>query len=391
MGVKITSAYAGEVLDALLVKVTTGNELVSKGLIRLEPNVSDKFNIPRLKTGKMLQKRKEQPVESDSKGDFTIDEKVLKPEEFMAFTTFNPRSFERFWRDFQPTGELVFSELPKHVQNTLLAELAKVVDFELGDHFVNGVFGPGENQFFNGILTRIVADKDVLKVGAMCGTMTDKLKAVYAQIPKALKAHPKLRILMSVEDADKYDDELSAQTSKGADVTTKNVARFKNIPIEVLSAFPEGVIVATICGMDLDTNLWGAVSLVNDFSAVMIGKLTNAGEKYFFKMLMKVDTQIAFGEEVVLYDERSAFEVSATEVSFVAAGEVKTVNVTACCDYTVSGKVDGFTQSKAGGVITITAIENAAFVAREGVFTVKLKNDTKETIEISVNQAGVTE
>jgi hypothetical protein len=53
--------YNGEVLEQLLTLAATGNELVERGLIHIEPNVSTKFHIPRLKTGTMLRKRVEQP------------------------------------------------------------------------------------------------------------------------------------------------------------------------------------------------------------------------------------------------------------------------------------------------------------------------------------------
>lgn len=306
MAVNITSAYSGEVLERLLVRATTGNELVEKGLIHLEPNVTDKFYIPRLRTGKMLRKRVEQPVDTDSKGDFSIDERALIPVEFMAFTTFNPRSFEKFWRPWQPNGELVFAELPPEAQNALLAELAKVVDFELGGHFINGEAGTDDDHLFNGILTRIVADTDVIKVTETSTSQTERLKAVVKKIPVAIRNNPKMRFLMSVGDADKYDDELAAQAYKGANITDLNAMRFKGIKIEPLAQWPDDVIVATYCGMDYDTNLWAGVNSVNDFDAIKIDRLTNAGERYFFKMLMKADTNIAWGEHVVLLDNRVA-------------------------------------------------------------------------------------
>lgn len=390
MAVNVQTAYSGEVLQNLLVKATTENELVNRGLIRLEPNVSDKVYLPRMKTGSMLQKRKEQPEDGDSKGDFNYDERALEPQEFMAFTTFNPRSFENIWKQWQPTGELVFRELPKSVQNTLLSELAKVVNFELGDLFINGVHGSGDKQLFNGILTRIIADKDVIRVTAQCGTMKEKLRAIYAKIPKEVRKSPGLKILMSVEDFDKYDDELSDQSNKGADVTTTNPRRFKNIPIEDLSAWPEGVIVATICGMDLSTNLWAGVSMVNDFSAVKIDRLTNAGEKYFFKMLMKADTAIAFGEEVVLYDERGVLSITPETLEFAAAGETKTVTVTSCCGYTLSGKAAGFTATKNGDTVSIVAAANTATEVRGGKFVLTASDGSKTKVEIAVNQLGAT-
>lgn len=307
MAINITTAYAGEVLDRLLVRATTGNQLVEKGLMHLEPNVNDKFYIPRLRATNMLRKRIEQPTDDDSKGNFNVDERVVIPVEFMAFTTFNPRSFEKIWRQWQPKGDLVFRELPTSVQNAMLDEMSKVVNFELGLHFVKGVYGNDDAHLFNGITTRILADKDVVAVPVPAqNTMIARLKGLVKAIPETLRENPKLKILMSVTDADMYDDELTAQASKGANYTDMNAKRFKGITIETVSGWPTGLLVATICGMDYDTNLWAGVSAINDFDAIKIDRLTNAGEKYFFKMLMKADTQIAFGEDVVLMDARSA-------------------------------------------------------------------------------------
>lgn len=112
----IQTNYGGEFLNRLLTLVTTGNELFERGLIHMEQNVSDKYSIPRMQLSKILQKRVEQPTEANSKGQFTIDERVLQPQDVMAYTEFNPRSFEKFWKPFQPTGELVFGELPSNVQ-----------------------------------------------------------------------------------------------------------------------------------------------------------------------------------------------------------------------------------------------------------------------------------
>ena len=91
MAINITSVYAGEVLDTLLVRATTANELVDGGHIHMEPNIQKKFTIPRLKVGKMLQKRKEQPTEEDSKGDFNVTEKYLEPHSEKYLAPLRPR------------------------------------------------------------------------------------------------------------------------------------------------------------------------------------------------------------------------------------------------------------------------------------------------------------
>jgi len=298
--------YSGEVLEKLLTLATTTNELVEKGLIHVEPGVSEMFSIPRLKTGKMLRKRVEQPKDSDSKGDFTYSEVELKPVDFMAFTTFNPRSFETIWRKWQPKGELVFAELPADAQNELLAALAQQVTFELGKHFIVGEEGNDDDHLFNGILTRILANDEIIKVKCSETSMLKKLKAVRDKIPTPMRANPGLKILMSVEDFDRYDEELTAQPNKGANYTDTNVSRYKGIAIESLANWPSGVIVATITGMGTATNLWAAVNLKDDMNVIKIGLLENAGERYFFKMLMKADTNVAFGEECVVLDTRNS-------------------------------------------------------------------------------------
>lgn len=307
--ITIKSNYGGEFLEQLLVKVTTGNELVSGGHIRVVPGVKKKYSIPRLLTSKMLQKRIEQPKEGDEKGKFDIDEVVLEPLDFMAFTTFNPRAFEQIWRPFQPTGNLVFRELDPAVQIQLVQELAKVVDFELGYHYINGTAGTGADEFFDGLLSRIISHPNTIKAGTASTPIAQanviaSLEAVRNKIPKAVRRSPNLKYFMSVDDADLYDDTLTKREHKGANYTERNLERYKGVRIVPLVDWPKDVIVAAVASIDLDSNFWAAVDFADDEEIVLIDKLTNAGEKYFFKLLMKADTQIVFGSEIVLLDNR---------------------------------------------------------------------------------------
>lgn len=312
MAINISTVYAGEVLERLLVRATTSNELVDGGHIHVEPNIQKKFTIPRLKVGKMLQKRKEQPTEEDSKGDFDVTEKYLEPQDVMAFTTFNPRAFEKFWRPFQPKGNLVFRELPPEAQNAMLDEMAKVINFELGYEFINGEKGEAEGKYFDGILTRIVASNSVVKVTDSVAAITEQnilatLKKVVTKIPKAMKAaniKPRVKIFMSVTNSEMYDYVLTEKPYKGVDYTAMSPERFKGYKIVPLADWPDDVIVAGIGSADMDSNFWAGVDYADDSDVIQIDKLTNAGEKYFFKMLMKADTNIVFDEDIVLYDGR---------------------------------------------------------------------------------------
>ena len=390
--------YNGEVLEKILTLATTGNDLVEKGLIMVIPGVEKKISLPRIKTGRMLQKRKENPTLEDSKGNFNYSEKSLDPEDFMAFTTFNPRAFEHIWRKWQPKGNLVFSELPPEAQNTLLDELSKSVKFELGWHYINGEFGDDDDHLFDGILTQAARDTEVVVVSAPSDTssMLAKLKAVRAAVPKALRENPNLRILMSIDDFDKYDNELTEREYKNASETDLNKKRYKGITIETLNSWPDDLIVATICSPSADGNLFAGVNLQDDEEVIQIDKWMNSSELYFFKLLMKADTNIAFGEEFVVLDTRKSpvfkpaektLSADPTEVTIKPEGGSQDIAVTASGEFSVSASPAGFTVSPTDNGIRISAAANTTGKDKSGAVTLTLDSDKAKTVKITVSQA----
>ena len=390
--------YNGEVLEKILTLATTGNDLVEKGLIMVIPGVEKKISLPRIKTGRMLQKRKENPTLEDSKGNFNYSEKSLDPEDFMAFTTFNPRAFEHIWRKWQPKGNLVFSELPPEAQNTLLDELSKSVKFELGWHYINGEVGDDDDHLFDGILTQAARDTEVVVVSAPSDTssMLAKLKAVRAAVPKALRENPNLRILMSIDDFDKYDNELTEREYKNASETDLNKKRYKGITIETLNSWPDDLIVATICSPSADGNLFAGVNLQDDEEVIQIDKWMNSSELYFFKLLMKADTNIAFGEEFVVLDTRKSpvfkpaektLSADPTEVTIKPEGGSQDIAVTASGEYSVSASPAGFTVSPTDNGIRISAAANTTGKDKSGAVTLTLDSDKAKTVKITVSQA----
>lgn len=389
--------YNGEVLEQILTLAATGNELVEKGLIMVIPGVEKKISLPRMKTGKMLQKRKEMPGVDDSKGNFNYDEKSLDPKDFMAFTVFNPRAFEQIWRKWQPKGNLVFAELPPEGQNTLLAELSKQVKFELGDHFINGEYGSDDDHLMDGILTQMAKDKECIIIDSEEDTMIGKLKAVRRAIPKAIRNNPNLRIIMSINDFDKYDDELTEREAKNTSETDVNSKRYKGITIETLAAWPDDLIVATLCSMGADGNLFAAVNLQDDEDVIQIDKVSNAGELYFFKLLMKADTNIAFGEETVILDtredpvfvgEEKTISADPTSVTIPPEGGSQEVTVTASGEYEVSAAPEGFSVEEIEKGIKISAETNATGSPRSGSVTLTLKSERSKTATVTISQAN---
>ena len=389
--------YNGEVLENILVLASTGNEIVDKGLINVIPGVEKKVAIPKMKTGKMLQKRKENPTVDDSKGNFNYSEKSLVPHDFMAFTVFNPRAFETIWKKWQPKGNLVFAELPPEGQNALLEALSRQCKFELGEQYINGEYGDDDDHLMNGIITQMAKDDDVIIVAKPTDTtMTGKLKAMRKQIPKAIATHPNLRYLMSVADWQQFDDELTARENKNTDETQVNVKMYKGVKIETLAAWPDGLIVATLCAPDESGNLFAAVNLQDDEDVIQIDKVSNASELYFFKLLMKADTNIAFGEQTVVLDTRANAVFNATEESvtldksalnFTAEGGEQNVTVIATGSYSYTSAPKGYTIEETDKGVSITAEPNTGTADVSGKITFSLDSDKTKNAVLTLTTA----
>lgn len=372
MSVKVdTNSYAGEVAKVILSRALLGNQLVERGLINILPNVHHEIALPRVKMTKVLQERKSNPdVPTDAQGQWIISERKLAPEDAMVLTYFEPKTFEHLYRHLQPKGELVYEELPAEVQEALLMEVAKQATFEIGDQMINGGLKT-DDKLFKGIIVRMMSCSDRIKVTTSSTKMIERLEAVYKAIPATMSAQPSLRIIMSRKDWQTYDSELSAQTSKGKDVTTTNLKRYKDIQIEDLALWPEGLIVATLCSDDAQSNIWGACNAESDMVTIKVGRVSEVSELMFFKMLFKMDTQIAFGDELVVLDKRTGVtegSIKATPevVGLPATGGEAAVLVVASGDYDISGTYTGFTVNKVEGGLLIKAEDNTTGSDRSG-------------------------
>lgn len=381
--------YSGEIYEHILVRAMLGNELAQRGLINVIPDVKNKIHIPRLKSSNVLQKHDPQPDKNNkSKGDVTYTERTLEPQDVMGYTEFNPRAFEALWRQYQPTGNLVFSELPLDIMKTVSDIILAQTSTEMGGYLINGVKDAAlDNGFFDGFVARITSATNSVKVETTETTMVGRLKALYASIPKPMLRNPNLRILMSATDWLRYDDELTALHHKGADPTTLNIKKYKGVRIEDLAQWPEGLVVATICGQGLDSNLWVACALESDAETLDVNKVSNAGELYFMKLLMKVDTNIAFEEELVVLDKRGEIAedkqfVSATPetMSFGAEGGDLYAVVRTSGSYSIGGTHAGFTTTRIEGGLKVTAAKNETGADRSGTIELKLNGSEKKAV-----------
>ena len=185
---------------------------------------------------------------------------------------------------------------------------------------------------------------------------------------------------MSVNDFDKYDDELTQRESKNTSETDVNARRYKGITIETLAAWPDDLIVCTLCSPDAGGNLFAAVNLQDDEDVIQIYKISNAN--------------IAFGEEVVVLDKRSTPVFKASEkkisvdpasVTLEATGGSEEVTVTASGEYEIGSAPAGFKVEATDKGVKISAGANSGS-QKTGTLTLTLNADRSKTAKITITQ-----
>jgi hypothetical protein len=305
--ISITTAYNGEVLDGILTRAMTGNEVVDGGHIRIIPNVESKIAIPRMKLGQIIQDRKATPVSGDSQGTFTLDERSLVVDDYMIYLEFNPRDFETYWRPYQPTGNLVFRELPPAIQVQMAELILAKIDEYHGEAIWTNDKASGVAPFdkFDGILTIAAAAAGTIKIASPVAltnaNVKDKFDLVHKAVPRAVKKNASLKYFCSPYTQELYEEYLMSLPYKSIDPTMTAPTRYRGKTIVPLNGFPDDCIFAAVANSTASSNLHMGVALQNDENVLIVDRLQANSEMFFFKMLVKGGTQIGWPEETVLY------------------------------------------------------------------------------------------
>lgn len=334
------SNYTGEVLGDLLTLTAQENETYKEGLIHIKSGIQKKYALPQIRLGKIIQDHKETP--DSSVGEYQFTERYLEPEDFMIYLEFNPRNFEQYYRPFQPKGNLVFRELDPKVQATMIrllmeeeqeyinqaiwcsatpTERAKISSSDgtvaAGATEIGGDTDAGPMKYFNGAIARVLmnaaasATSEDAKGGqvniAGTGTFADgeavekELYAMWKATPPKIRKKAGLVILMDYKSWDAYNMYLSAKTMKYSDNRKENEHRFQGKRIIPMVALPNDTIFMGVFTTGVDSNLWMGVDYADDENVLQVEKLQANSEKYFFKVLLKMDVNIVRPSEITAH------------------------------------------------------------------------------------------
>lgn len=304
----ISTLYSGDVVEELMQLAVTQNETVDGGHIYVSTDIRFQRSIQRLKMSNIIQPFTHTP---QSKGEFDIDNRILKPDNFIVYIEFLPDEFREFWDFGAPTGSFNFHELAPAVQIGMLRE---ILEGEEGiNPFMGSAIWQGDKTLdknvnplgnFDGLLTKGGVDADVIDVPGVVLTQANiraEIRKVFNASPEVMRQNPNYKIFMSVPDWELYADAIIETAGKGPLETDEVRKRFKEKVLVPLVGMPKNHMVATIGAATRMSNIWLGLTATVDFDTILVDKVQANSDYWFFKMKMGADTQIKWGERFVYY------------------------------------------------------------------------------------------
>lgn len=333
------NGYNGEVLEDLLMYTAQGNDTYRHGLIHIKAGIQNKYTLPAIKLGNIIQDNKPTPTSTqggkgaNGENEYTFTERYLEPQDFMVYLEFNPRDFEKYYKFAQPEGNLVFRELDPKIQSTMLRLLLDKKNEYLGNAIWTGSKGGkaaagitvpdgateigGDGQkYFDGLIKRMIDNANSTVDTEVAGgqvivsgtakletgkAVEDAFYAMWKKCPKTIRQNGDLRYVIGWDAWDLYDQYLSDKQVKYSENTDINQYKFKGKRIVPIVGIPEHTIVLGVFSTGTNSNFWLGVDYANDTEVLKVDRLQANSELYFFQMRMKMDANIVNPAEIVMH------------------------------------------------------------------------------------------
>lgn len=319
------TSWSGPAASYMITRAVVGADTIQKGCIYVEDGIRKSKTIPRIEVSNFMQKRAATPV---SKGTVVVDGRVLTPLDLMLYYEFNPRDYESHFYAEQLEPKLLGRELPVTAENFMMMQTMK----RLNEFFENatwrsrimydttganvnpvskGDLADAANYFyFDGLIQKAIADASTILVpdpapltGGATGNIYVAFNSAYALVPKALLYKygvGGIKLMVSYPDQQKYESFLTEAAFKNNDTTEKGINRWKGYEVVPLAGLPENTFLFCIGKPDIDSNLWIGINSTED-NQLELAKLQPNSEMFFVKGLFKMDTQIGFTDQLVVY------------------------------------------------------------------------------------------
>lgn len=316
------TTWSGNAASYMITRAVVGADTIEKGVIYVEDGIRKKRTIPRIEVSNFMQRRAATPV---SAGDVTVDGRVLEPQDLMLYYEFNPRDFEAHFYAEQLQPKLLGRELPVTAENFMVMQTMK----RLNEFFENAIHrgrkeydpqggaidptskgdvaGAAAYFYFDGLIKKALDAANIISVptpvALTYSNIRDKFQAALNLVPKALLyryGKSGLKFIVSYADQLKYEQALRQDLYKNQDTTESGINRYSGYDVVPVAGLPENTFYVAIAKPDIDSNLWLGINSTED-NQLQLMKLQNNSEMFFVKGLFKMDTQIGFADQLVIY------------------------------------------------------------------------------------------
>lgn len=241
------------------------------------------------------------------------EKRDIEPKKMTLSGTFQPDEWLADWEEYQPNGTLTDMVMNPRFQAIIMnlalnagwTQLAKL--FWQGDVTAGGA---SPLRFFDGIITRLIADSDtdvsfVTPAGVITqANVVDRLVDMYNAIPNKFLKDPNYRINMSFDDfklLQLFNNDAKKTTVGVLDENIRNLFLNKRI-VPYLGLPKDHLVGARNTGMQDSNFVFGTYfSLDSEFTGIQIAKTENLGKVWGYRVDFMADTQYRAGEDVVLY------------------------------------------------------------------------------------------
>lgn len=314
----------------VLARALTGNIFVEKSLAYMNEGDKDGYNCYKHDIKNILRAYSSNPASvvanTSKKENFKRNLAIVE-----SFETFDPADYHTHWREYQPSGEFQWEELPSEVQATLeelfLGTSAEAVEDEL----TNGTSGLVTGlvaQLSSNALTVLdgadatpqqVVDNSAIAFRAHGGGSGDqegvalttsnifqKLELLIKKQTKAMRKRAGRKFMVSHGTADLVREAQRLELNfKGVDVTEEGVLRYAGYDIIENPSFPDNqILFASMTGDMKSDAIQLGTSMSSDYNNLEVNRLSNFGREYGMLLTFAIDIFLVRPEEVCFYTDQ---------------------------------------------------------------------------------------
>ena len=316
-----TSNFTQYEKNFFITESVTGLDTLQNGLLYVAEGVkNDQYTFPVLTANPVLNPRTAIPTDNSTT---VLSNKNVTLGAFDAYEQFDPNVFENHWHQSQLTNSLLKRNLPATFSNYLAGFYTQktFVPVETALHmgsvgYTASAATPSDPnysiKYFDGIIRQAIVGGAV-QVGSPSAITSANILAKFESakllVPKAILSSPnrykRLKYMVSVEDAQKYEEALTSSTYKNNDTTERGINKYKGYDVIALAGIPENTFYLAEATTDMTSNLHLALTSMDNMS-FEINRLQNNSSLHFYKAQLKMGVGIAKFNEFVIHTDKVA-------------------------------------------------------------------------------------